>query len=71
MVTTTSKNDSKHLDVFTVRKNGERSIWVRIGIAFPNKDGKGFSVRLDALPLDGELVIREALPPRDEAAAAT
>lgn len=65
---TTSKNDSKHLSVFTVRKaNDGRSIWVRIGAAFPNKDGKGFSVKLDALPLDGELVIREPLPSDDQA----
>ena len=57
---------SKHLAVYTVRKAGEKSIWVRIGAAFPNRDGKGFNVRLDALPLDGELVIREPLPPRDD-----
>ncbi len=57
---------TKHLAVYTVRKNGEKSIWVRIGAAFPNRDGKGFNVRLDALPLDGELVIREPLPTRDD-----
>jgi hypothetical protein len=34
---------------YTVRSNGEREIWTRIGAAFLNKNG-GFSVVLDAMP---------------------
>jgi hypothetical protein len=59
----------KPLGVFTVRENpkkekGDRAFWVRIGTAFPHQDGTGFNVRLDALPMDGKLVI---LPPKDDA----
>ncbi len=53
--------------VFTVRQRGEgqKAFWCRIGSAFTNKDGS-LSIVLDALPLDGRLVVREELP-RDDA----
>ncbi len=35
----------------------ERSRWVRVGVAFDNRDGS-LSVLLDALPLSGRLQIR-------------
>jgi hypothetical protein len=56
----------KPFAVFTVRdspKKGERGFWTRIGTAFPHQEGEGFNVRLDALPVDGKLVI---LPPKEE-----
>jgi hypothetical protein len=59
---------AKHLNVFTVRQyevaGEKRSEWTKVGVAFPNRDGKGFNVQLHALPLSGELVIRE--PQADE-----
>ena len=47
------------LTCFTVRKRGEgkKDFWVAIGSAWINKDGS-FTLRLDALPLDGEIVVR-------------
>ena len=32
--------------------------WLNIGVAFPHKDTKGFNVMLQALPLNGKLVLR-------------
>lgn len=51
--------------VYAVRKIGnDKSFWTVIGAAWANRDGKGFNVKLDLLPLTGaEIVIRE---PRDE-----
>ena len=34
--------------------------WLEIGAAWPNKDGKGYSITLRALPVDGRVVLREA-----------
>ena len=64
--TDSSSKTQKPYSVYTVRdsNNGGEGFWVRIGAAFPNRDGKGFNVVLDALPLDGRLVIRE--PKADE-----
>lgn len=65
-----AQSNLKPFGVFTVRespKKGERGFWTRIGSAFPHQDGEGFNLRLDALPLDGKLVI---LPPKEEPAEA-
>jgi hypothetical protein len=53
-------------DVYTIRKNGkgegsEKAFWVRIGSAYVNKDGS-LNVYLNALPLTGELNIRDPKP---------
>jgi hypothetical protein len=46
--------------VFVVENRGEgaKPFWHRIGAAWPNSDGNGFNLKLVALPLDGQLVIR-------------
>ena len=41
-------------------------IWTKIGAAWANKDGKGFSITLDAVPLHGRLVMREPKERGDE-----
>ena len=46
---------------FTVRKSNDenkKDIWIAIGAAWPHRDEKGFDVILDALPLDGHIVLR-------------
>lgn len=46
--------------VYTIRSRAglEKPIWVRVGIAFLNRDGS-FNLHLDATPLDGKLHMRE------------
>lgn len=60
---------SERKAVFTVieRGEGKKSFWLRIGAAFPNKDGS-LSVVLDALPINGRLQIREEQPREREEA---
>jgi hypothetical protein len=39
-------------------ENGnDRSYWIKVGAAFSNKDG-GYTVLMDALPVDGKLILR-------------
>jgi hypothetical protein len=46
--------------VYTViRREGQDDYWLNLGLAFPHKDGKGFNIVLQALPLDGKIVCRE------------
>ena len=55
--TATSKSPS-HV-VYQVRdREGAKGFFTRIGAAWPHKDGKGFNVQLDAMPLDGKLTLR-------------
>ena len=45
--------------IYETKTDGrERSRWVRVGVAFPNRDGS-FNELLDALPLTGRLQIRK------------
>ncbi len=47
--------------VYAIIERGTRRHWLRIGLAFPNRDGS-LNVRLDALPLSGQLQIRNDAP---------
>jgi hypothetical protein len=56
----------ERLDALAVRENNGKSYFTKIGAAFPNKDGKGYSILLDAIPapVDGQfkIMLREPLP---------
>lgn len=58
---TTEEAQANYLIVYAVREyfqNKERkSVFLRVGTAFPHKDGTGFNIEMDALPVDGKLVI--------------
>ena len=64
MAKNTSKpaTENKRYNAYTVRefeRNGAAEHdWMRIGVAFPHKDGKGFDVMLQAVPVDGKVVLR-------------
>jgi hypothetical protein len=46
------------LIAYSVKLNeGENPIWTRIGAAWPHRKGPGFSIQLDALPLEGRIVL--------------
>jgi hypothetical protein len=51
------------------REEGRKAYWMRVGSAWPHKDGKGFNVQLSALPANGgRIVLREVMDPHAEAA---
>lgn len=43
---------------FTNSTGEPDSSWMRIGVAFMHRDGYGFDVKLDALPVNGRVVLR-------------
>ncbi|MEQ8306897.1 MAG: hypothetical protein RIA09_10070 [Hoeflea sp.] len=46
---------------YHVRQNGEdKAYFNRVGSAFPHKDGEGFNIFLDAMPVDGRVTLRTA-----------
>jgi hypothetical protein len=61
--TQTPPSETTRFDVFTVEEYGtageKQSNWMRIGVAFPHKDGKGFQIQLQAFPVNGKLVLRK------------
>lgn len=62
MARTNPKPVTDRLDAFLVEEfevQGERrSIWAKIGTAWPHQDGKGYRVVLNALPVGGVVVLR-------------
>lgn len=58
------RNDSKMLICYHINERGDRSYWTRIGVAFQNRDGS-FNVKLECVPVNGELHIREYVPMAD------
>jgi hypothetical protein len=54
-----SKNLRDMKAVYTVIDRGQgKSFWVRIGVGFTNRDGS-INLRLDAIPVNGTLQVRE------------
>lgn len=45
---------------YSIRERGEgkKAKFTEIGVAFPHKDGKGFDVLCDAMPLSGRITLR-------------
>jgi hypothetical protein len=44
--------------LYRVVGDGENATWTPIGAAWPNKDGMGFSLTCDAVPLQGRILMR-------------
>jgi hypothetical protein len=40
------------------RGEGKKSNWREIGVAFTHKDGKGFDILFDVVPLSGKITLR-------------
>ena len=60
----------ERLDALAVREDKNGKAWfTKIGAAFPNKDGKGYTLMLDAVPAstDGQykIMLREPMPKDD------
>jgi hypothetical protein len=65
---TMSANSNSNRPTFTAfvitERTGKKNIWTPIGAAWPHADGKGFAIKLHALPVNGQIVLRE--PRQDE-----
>lgn len=44
--------------IYIVTGEGETAIWTEIGVAWPHRDGRGFSINGEAASLEGRLVMR-------------
>ncbi len=68
-----TQSTPNHLNVFVVKefegKSGQKARnWIKVGAAFPTKDGTGFTVELRAIPVDGRLVLPPPLPQQEASA---
>lgn len=67
---TRSRNVGRQPDYigYTVKDRGpdQDAIWTRLGAAWAHKDGQGFDVQMEAMPVDGRLTLREFKDRRQE-----
>lgn len=58
------------LSAVEYEKAGQKKTrWNKIGVAFPLKGGVGYTLHLDALPVNGKLVIKPPMERMDKGAA--
>jgi len=56
------KTNGPSHEAFSVREGkGDKSYFNRVGVAFEHKDGKGFNIDLEAVPVNGRIVLRKPL----------
>lgn len=41
-----------------IKREGREDYWLNLGIAYPHDDNQGYNLLLQALPLDGKIVLR-------------
>ncbi len=52
--------------LYSVHGDGDNAKWTPIGAAWEHRDGKGFTLQCDAMPLGGRIVMRT---PKDQTEA--
>jgi len=62
---------TSRMDIVCPRDSGDKTYFTKIGVAFPNKNGNGYTLVFEALPLpslrDGKIETRALLmEPRDD-----
>lgn len=72
----TTNNDNQQpayaFEVFVPREQmGRNTYWHRIGVAFQNQKKKGFTLKLDSLPMGDTLVLLEPGEPKEPEARKT
>jgi hypothetical protein len=55
-----------HRAYTVIKREGQDDFWLAIGAAFMHQDGDGYNIVLQALPIDGKVVLR--LPKEDKGA---
>jgi hypothetical protein len=59
-------DQSKMKIAYVITQRGTQKFWTRVGVAFVNKDGS-LNVKLEAVPVTGELHVRDYVPREDGA----
>lgn len=54
----TNSKAPSHVAYHVRDREGGKGFWTRIGSAWQHADGKGFSIQIEAMPLDGRITLR-------------
>ena len=53
-----ASNSPTHIAYHVRNREGGDGFWTLIGSAWEHADGKGFNIRVDAVPVDGRITLR-------------
>ena len=59
MTRTTTEPRLPDFHAWHVTSKGDKGFWTKVGAAWPHKDGKGLSLQLDVMPMNGRIVLRQ------------
>lgn len=59
----TANNEPTFRAFSVIKREDKPAFWLNIGAAFAHRDGGGFTLSLQAFPLDGRVVLRH---PKEE-----
>ena len=55
----TAENKAPDLIAWHVQQKGTKAFWNKVGAAWQHKDGKGMTLQLETLPINGRIVLRQ------------
>jgi hypothetical protein len=60
---TTNTQDPKAPDFLAwhVTQKGTKSFWNKVGAAWKHKDGHGYTIQLEVVPINGRIVLRQPI----------
>jgi hypothetical protein len=64
--TTATETNAPAFQAWHVTKKGDSSYWTKVGAAWHHRDGKGLSLQLSVIPMNGQIVLRQPLPKTDD-----
>jgi len=47
-----------HRAYSVIKRDNKEDYWLNLGVCFAHEDGQGFNLLLQAMPLDGKIVLR-------------
>jgi len=56
----TASKAPSHIAYQVRDRDGGKGFWTRIGSAWAHKDGNGFNIQIEVVPLDGRITLRVA-----------
>jgi len=63
---TTNTNKAPTYIAWNVTGSDDKTFWQKIGACWPHQDGKGLSLQLEVLPINGRIVLRQPQEPSEE-----
>ena len=58
-IAATTEPNTPAFQAWHVTNKGNKGFWTKVGAAWPHRDGKGLSLQLDVMPMNGRIVLRQ------------